>query len=374
MPLTVEESNLYGATEGVLMPDATLFMPPQPHTPPSPHTTATEDIACLPTVCIEIKPKCGFITLCRTVRPVDAPLKHSTSRYCLHQLLKTQQGEVDAASEYDPLDLFSGEPMRVEKALLALLNHPQNNFVLFLDGERIEPKDFDKGLATAATALFGHMDSLHENGDHKQRIAAVLRAIFEQESVLANIAVAQQACHYDIEGVYCLYCHLLDPTTSRDVSNVQKVEDSFCNVFSNDDQESPQRAAIESLLALPRDEALCVLRSYVISATAKDCSIMVAMRAEEVIKESNPQKGTTDDACGTLLASDSILLGEKVPSAELLSSKCAFKERDQGYGIKYKINVVDLDRKALSKIPKHLALDREIMAAAKQHRAQQSLD
>ena len=44
-----------------------------------------------PVVCIELKPKCGFISGCGTVHPDNRPLKHSRSRYQLHQTLKLAQ-------------------------------------------------------------------------------------------------------------------------------------------------------------------------------------------------------------------------------------------------------------------------------------------
>lgn len=44
-----------------------------------------------PVVCVELKPKCGFICACATVHPANHDLKHSRSRYQLHQLLKLSQ-------------------------------------------------------------------------------------------------------------------------------------------------------------------------------------------------------------------------------------------------------------------------------------------
>ncbi|KAI7841620.1 hypothetical protein COHA_004790 [Chlorella ohadii] len=153
-----------------------------------------------PVVCIELKPKCGFVTGCGTVHPANRELKHSRSRYRLHQLLKLSQasrragldawlvsgcscwdglmhqasllllqpcdvtllhcstsclfltivplpavlllpalqGKISACSAYDPCDLFSGDPARLRSALAALLQQPQNNLLLFVDGRRQE--------------------------------------------------------------------------------------------------------------------------------------------------------------------------------------------------------------------------------------------
>ncbi len=52
------------------------------------------------------------------------------------------QGKIKHLSKYDPLDLFSGEPQRVEAALAALFAEPQNNLKLFLDGSPMQlPQD-----------------------------------------------------------------------------------------------------------------------------------------------------------------------------------------------------------------------------------------
>jgi hypothetical protein len=42
------------------------------------------------------------------------------------------QGKIQRLSAYNPLDLFSGSPQRMEAALAALFEEPQNNLRLFL--------------------------------------------------------------------------------------------------------------------------------------------------------------------------------------------------------------------------------------------------
>ncbi|XP_041975304.1 inositol-pentakisphosphate 2-kinase-like isoform X1 [Aricia agestis] len=76
--------------------------------------------------CLEIKPKEGFI---------DAPLRKCCKcHYCLKQYLKLNNGEITNTSEYCPLDLFSGVYIRMKYALHNLLQNPQNNLKLFQNG------------------------------------------------------------------------------------------------------------------------------------------------------------------------------------------------------------------------------------------------
>jgi hypothetical protein len=71
----------------VLMPDVTLL----PASGPSGTRGPESERAAGPAVCIELKPKCGFINACSTVHPANRGLKHSRSRYQLHQLLKLEE-------------------------------------------------------------------------------------------------------------------------------------------------------------------------------------------------------------------------------------------------------------------------------------------
>lgn len=84
---------------------------------------------CETNYCIEIKPKEGFIS--------SSLKKYSKCYYCLKQHLKLQMGAIKETTYYCPLDLFSGNKGRMKHSLLELINNPQNNFKLFKDGTLI---------------------------------------------------------------------------------------------------------------------------------------------------------------------------------------------------------------------------------------------
>lgn len=95
--------------------------------------------------CIEIKPKEGFI--CSHFK------RYSKCYYCLKQFLKLQEKQIDSTSNYCPLDLFSGEKIRMKRALLNLIKNPQNNFKFFKDGSIIYSEESKNDFETLITKL-----------------------------------------------------------------------------------------------------------------------------------------------------------------------------------------------------------------------------
>ncbi|VFV45590.1 inositol-pentakisphosphate 2-kinase [Lynx pardinus] len=87
-----------------------------------------------PILCVEIKPKCGFIPFSGDV---THEVKHKVCRYCMHQHLKVATGKWKQISKYCPLDLYSGNKQRMHFALKSLLQEAQNNLKIFKNGELI---------------------------------------------------------------------------------------------------------------------------------------------------------------------------------------------------------------------------------------------
>ncbi|XP_026738497.1 inositol-pentakisphosphate 2-kinase isoform X1 [Trichoplusia ni] len=79
--------------------------------------------------CVEIKPKEGYLS--------SSLKQYSKCYYCFKQYLKLQMNSIEKTSHYCPLDLFSGDRNRMKNALLNMINNPQNNFKLFKNGSLI---------------------------------------------------------------------------------------------------------------------------------------------------------------------------------------------------------------------------------------------
>ena len=325
--LTEEEQTIYsgeGRMTGILMPDATLF--------------PSNDSLPLECVCVEIKPKYGGITRCDTISPINRKIKRSNSRYRLHQYLKLSQGRIAEASSYDPQDLFSGNSERIKSALMSLLTNPQNNFALFINGKRVS---LESGLSQAASILFDAKINGSENSSNiSLTVSLLLMNILMQEHILLErILRLQMSCRYDIEGVFRLYRRLL----ALENNDVGEMDEGSCATQPDD----CQRRALSKLLRLSKPESIAVLRSYCLATTAKDCSMMITVAKNVSVENPNLNRcqspGWSLRSCGQL---DFVLNG--VTNSFL-----------------YKISLVDMDRKPLSKIPIHMELDEEIMKAAR---------
>ncbi|XP_068940539.1 inositol-pentakisphosphate 2-kinase isoform X1 [Petaurus breviceps papuanus] len=107
-----------------------------------------------PILCVEIKPKCGFIPFSRHV---TQEMKHKVCRYCMHQHLKVATGKWKQISKYCPLDLFSGNKQRMHFALKSLLQEAQNNLKIFKNGELIYGCRDQRDSAADWNELAGHL-------------------------------------------------------------------------------------------------------------------------------------------------------------------------------------------------------------------------
>ncbi len=232
--------------------------------------------------------------------------------------------------------------------------------------------------------------------------------------MLDTLLQAQLQCRHDIEGVYTLYCqaearlqssgghgtaglpagtgaergpHPIPPADaaghahaaanapSPTVPAGESGRAAAAQGQLGEVMEGAHAAAIQSLLGLGEEEAHAVLRSYVISGTARDCGVMVTLQR---------MGGETPSAAGGAgpgwpHSSNSTGMPQQEAQQEqaqesMASKQCAEGRPSMGAGVvwdagteawyRYRVALVDLDLKSLGKIPGHMALDRDILAAA----------
>mmetsp|Transcript_4072 Transcript_4072/g.11813 ORF Transcript_4072/g.11813 Transcript_4072/m.11813 type:complete len:111 (-) Transcript_4072:388-720(-) len=103
------------------------------------------------------------------------------------------------------------------------------------------------------------------------------------------------------------------------------------------------------LLSLSRAEQCSILRDYMTAATAKDCSVMIALRP---LSGSPTSGGSGGDSRG----------GDAHGSLEVGHQS-----------FEYKVSVADLDLKPLEKVEEHRQMDQDILRAASKQRERQLL-
>ncbi|XP_038668517.1 inositol-pentakisphosphate 2-kinase isoform X1 [Scyliorhinus canicula] len=329
-----------------------------------------------PPLCIEIKPKCGFIPFSSHI---TKDIKRHVCRYCMHQHLKVANGKWKRISKYCPLDLFSGNKQRMYIALKSLLQEPQNNLKIFKNGELIFGCKDDQDCLMDLNELANHLKAyffpangvvsgpqctrtviselIHvitialvsnvdtcKTGDMKRTLVSQERSHCEASHfrkevlrngihvvensglpkgcVLSRILQVQMLDMMDIDGIYPLYLR------------VQQYIEDFPTDRSRLHLDGPYNESFYESLAdchLQDDEtvdyAAQKIHQYRVATTAKDCSIMIALSPCPV--EERPE-----------------------PSTIMQTSRACFV---------YSVSVLDLDPKPYENIAHQYKLDGKII-------------
>lgn len=175
--------------------------------------------------------------------------------------------QISELSDYDPLDLFSGSKERMIKAIKALYVTPQNNFRVFLNGSLILG---GLGGATGSTNFATEKafeDALKcviqaDNGLRTNSFIQLVSEAVYHAGIMDRLLEAQKLDYCDIEGAIHAYYNIISQP---------------CKACKNlDEQKVSHRYS--SLHCITLDESLKIVRDYLISSTAKDCSLMICFR------------------------------------------------------------------------------------------------
>lgn len=244
------------------------------------------DLDCFdPAFSIEIKPKHGWIS------PAERTFPMCT--FCLNQYIKLKNNEVSEISQYCPLDLFSGNIPRMKTAIKNLLNAPQNNLKLFRNGILLYGDKYDeKRKQDALSRMFPgqNVDRIEKFCDI---VSKALLANLWKEQQCPNVTFGDDLKTYqntwkDSSTKICRFennlnfgCVLerilnlqrLDEWGSKYVlSLLEKCSDSFVENSLNYKTYGP----FCQLLHDSSPES--VINRYLMSAVAKDCSLMITMK------------------------------------------------------------------------------------------------
>jgi hypothetical protein len=185
-------------------------------------------------ISVEIKPKAGYITASPFVLP-DHRCKYYRTRYALQQELM-QKGHVQKGwrrtqtggdkqqsptfnpSEYNPLDLFSGNIVQMQKALKDMSQNMQNNYRVFCNGRQMfgeyeTPSKNDCQQILNDIFHYSETDERAQLPDPESTLLDVINStvstILDRESLLSNILSMQQLDVIDGDGAVAMYAQLV---------------------------------------------------------------------------------------------------------------------------------------------------------------------
>ena len=206
---------------------------------------------------VEIKPKCGYLPSLPTTR---YPCKASMPKCHIQKLYQLGQKAQDANTHewYNPLDLFSGDEGRIQRAVNALLDdwtHGSGYLHMFVDGTRMSFGDIQE-----------HILWLQEPRRLSWRIAQILT---ENRHLLHTLVHQQQRLDpYDIEGIAQLWhARTGKPLNSTPVEELPRITlADYAFVAAN------------SVPVVSSDKDMhYVMAAYLLAATLKDVTLFIPL-------------------------------------------------------------------------------------------------
>ncbi|CAA7271604.1 unnamed protein product [Cyclocybe aegerita] len=253
-------------------------------------------------VAVEIKPKWAFLPSPTHLSTETKSVKTQTCRFCMHSHLRSQEGE-KVVTDYCPLDLFSGQKSRVLNAINSLWNAwlaseaTVNNLKIFSRGKFLRPSEAHAMLADN-TSKETQLDTIRDT------FAAALVRYLLQTPVLSILSRLQRNLDVlDIEGLSKLwkftessaplyrttFASFFEQTSDSPSSAPPSTPLGVSSLFLNapepsipdwidflDKYLSSDRPELDHNNPSPKYLHYYLL-AYLLSATFKDCSIIIRM-------------------------------------------------------------------------------------------------
>ena len=182
--------------------------------------------------------------------------------------------QISQISQYHPLDLFSGSKDGIRKAIETLFITPQNNFRVFLNGSIIFGGMGGTADSTSSTAAQSFHDGLKhvisaKDGMHIKGFVDLLTETIFKSGLLNRLLEVQKLDAIDIEGAIHSYYDIISQPCV------------VCRQIGG--KKSPARYS--SIHSMQRDDKVRIVRDYLISATAKDLSMMISFKSKINMEE-----------------------------------------------------------------------------------------
>lgn len=198
----------------------------------------------------------------------------------MHKHFKVVSGLEQSLSAYCPIDLFSCEETLVQNALGALTQTPQNNLRLFVQGvqQPITKEAMEQCLSKNESVRTQPAGTGTEDEGVALSVTLmdVLTRILVESPLLRRLGPLQSALDsLDIETVHQLYAQLVDPVTNTFPEPTLEEFLNTAQAFMNRKDTLDNRVDLETI---SRDDKLHFIREFLLSATLKDCSILITVQ------------------------------------------------------------------------------------------------
>lgn len=263
------------------------------------------------TLCVEIKPKWGYLPRTDSL-PFSSPnihIKSNYSRYRMHRVAKAMDaGHVMTAEQfdelYDPLDLYSAEERRMTKAITALYKDwrtsqgATNNLRLFWNGKIVAPDDGDliaeieRHLISDSRTETSSEDNLLEG-----LVAMLIRELSKPQvpplhtaqpllTVLDRLAYLQsQLDPLDVEGLAKAWLEVAKSETLGDLAPDQsQLDPESTSLLTSPPTVDDLKHCLTDILGPgpvscpPRTPAQSLskhIHRFLLSSSFKDCSLLI---------------------------------------------------------------------------------------------------
>lgn len=177
-------------------------------------------------LCVEIKPKCGYLPITRLITE-DRVIKKHVSKFEMQQYVKRREGG-GFISTYDPIKLFSNNRDEIRQAFIGLIENPQNNLRVFYGNSVIFPgtlardsacfaRECRSNLAKSLLSLdfsdsFLEGNTTTEQTPEERVVSSFIDLLTEtlvQEPILSRLLQLQMLDVLDIQAVYKLHQRLI---------------------------------------------------------------------------------------------------------------------------------------------------------------------
>lgn len=230
----------------------------------------------MPTIAMELKPKSGFI-----------PTGRTSCQFCVTQIDKIRRGKYDARSGYCPIDLYSGNYHRKMFSLSQLLQNPQNNLRLFVEGKlAYSMETLDQiGSASCAKQFPEILEKICADLGGTCSLEAILHQLCNKLGSVPNLQNRHcQTSVYQQEGPINIVSNVGPLEVVQGLQRLSDktpsmVLDSWNSLTQQEklEIENPSSDWLNSVKKAKKDlNHIDIVRRHLISATAKDFSLIIA--------------------------------------------------------------------------------------------------